>query len=787
MWHYYLKIAWHNLRKYKISSAIGIVGLAMGLLCFVLCNYCARFIAGTDKDFLNYNRIADVSFYIENSKNDLLAGTPAFAAGELRKYYSDGVDCFSVVSYPEPKNVTFELGEEETYSCVLTGVETDEFFKDIFALDLLDGNWEQINKQHNAVVISRRVANRVFGDISPLGRQMNLTEERNGLLSDGGCFSYIVMGVMEDMPQNNSLKFLNPPELYIFNDTHGILNRRDLDKNVTGCITYALLQPGWNIEQMNDRVDILKKGITFFDKNMLPQFQPLGKFQTKRVWMLEYIYRSIGWLILLVASLNYFLFIVGNFLSRLREFGIRRNFGEGIYGLFGGLVVENLLSFILVIVLAGGLLEVMQGYLTFRAWSFEFVFDSEEPFKHLLEYSLCGIVVILFFSYLISRYVEKLCKQGERNMVMKGGKLWLRNLLLGIQLFVCILFLTTCLAMYFQYEKINSVCFPNLSDVQKENILEVNLDFPQLRGHEDMIIGRLSSFPEVTEILKTDGDALFIPRITGTYVDEKYLEFHIWEADTNFASFLGIPLSEASVALSSRSVFVSEKVALEVRGNGQNNVMALYDNNIYDIVGIMAEIPVLYSESNVGKDVWKLNTKTTCCFLKTIPGTRNLLERKVNALVREFLPDEIPYQVRSLMEIMENEMVESAMRPMLIFFAAVCLLITILGIYSAISVDCIRRQKEMAIRKINGASGWQITKKFAGFYLYLVIGAFVTALPFSYWGIYMWLSIYHYQFDYGLFFWILTIMIVLVVIALTVIWKIYKVICINPVDVLRNE
>ena len=73
-----LIVAWRNICKYKVSAGIAVVGLAMGLLCFVLCNFCARLFFSIDKVFPNYDRMAEIQIKVGEGEElqDYFAGTP---------------------------------------------------------------------------------------------------------------------------------------------------------------------------------------------------------------------------------------------------------------------------------------------------------------------------------------------------------------------------------------------------------------------------------------------------------------------------------------------------------------------------------------------------------------------------------------------------------------------------------------------------------------------------------------------------------------------------------------
>ena len=80
-----LIVAWRNICKYKVSAGIAVVGLAMGLLCFVLCNFCARLFFSIDKVFPNYDRMAEIQIKVGEGEElqDYFAGTPPTLAASL--------------------------------------------------------------------------------------------------------------------------------------------------------------------------------------------------------------------------------------------------------------------------------------------------------------------------------------------------------------------------------------------------------------------------------------------------------------------------------------------------------------------------------------------------------------------------------------------------------------------------------------------------------------------------------------------------------------------------------
>ena len=106
-WHH-LKIAWRNLLKYKISAGIGVMGLAVGLVCFVLCMYSARLLMGIDEAFPNHKRIAEVALK-DPVKKYYFSGSPAHTVNVLANQFPGKTESFTRVTYPWKFNAAFEI------------------------------------------------------------------------------------------------------------------------------------------------------------------------------------------------------------------------------------------------------------------------------------------------------------------------------------------------------------------------------------------------------------------------------------------------------------------------------------------------------------------------------------------------------------------------------------------------------------------------------------------------------------------------------------------------------
>ena len=116
-----------------------------------------------------------------------------------------------------------------------------------------------------------------------------------------------------------------------------------------------------------------------------------------------------------------------------------------------------------------------------------------------------------------------------------------------------------------------------------------------------------------------------------------------------------------------------------------------------------------------------------------------------------------------------------------------CLIITLLGVYSAITLDTERRQKEVAIRKVNGAGLKEIIALFARLYIWLLGISAIFAFPIVFAILQMWKQMYLVFFNHGILYWGGILLGVTAITALTVIFRILKIARINPAKIIKSE
>lgn len=160
----------------------------------------------------------------------------------------------------------------------------------------------------------------------------------------------------------------------------------------------------------------------------------------------------------------------------------------------------------------------------------------------------------------------------------------------------------------------------------------------------------------------------------------------------------------------------------------------------------------------------------------------------IETIRREVLPENIPSQVRTFQDdLYEVQALEYILKDIISFFAIVSIIITLLGVYSSITLDTERRQKEVAIRKVNGAGICSIIWLFARLYLILLVATAAIAFPLIYVVLQLWKQMYTVFFNDGILYWGSIFGGVTLLTVITIIFKILKIARINPAEVIKNE
>ena len=350
--------------------------------------------------------------------------------------------------------------------------------------------------------------------------------------------------------------------------------------------------------------------------------------------------------------------------------------------------------------------------------------------------------------------------------------------MLGVQFFLCWLFVALSAALYLQSEKTSGTLLHTLSMQEKASILSIPLDYSCLNNAEKQsLVGRFKSLAAVEDALLADvsylGGSSGNLMMTEKGNDNSWIEVEVMRVPANFFTFMNIPLEQGRAPKTEADIVADrtwqQRMEKDILG------MPLYDSQRdYSVCGICAPFQTDTYSKSIGYVFLLYNPSDYIghCYLKCHSGQVQEVKARVEQLLREALPESVPVRVGTLLDdIHDRQPLEYTMKNIVLFFAVVSILITLLGVYSSITLDTERRQKEVAIRKVNGAQVDDILSLFAREYLLMLLLAASVAFPTGYVLMKRWLESYVEQTPVSAWIYIVIFAGMALLVALCIGWR----------------
>ncbi len=786
MFVHFIKIAFRNLWKYRVQNIIGILGVAVGLVCFAFCCYIPRYILSVDSSYPDAERM-----YVLEQTNRFEGLTVGFEQ-LVKENFPDIIEKVTsrCGSQFYEVNISFDDRKDIPYNIKL--MDADTSLLSFFSLLFVEGNADMAVRTRNSVVLFENFAKRINSPRSLIGEEITL---------DGKQFC--ITGILKDLPATSRLQYLPNNHGFIFNYADGQLQKAKTQPNRFSHL-YVMLDKGVPSEEFRNRLKSLDYLIQTEEKkedHLLLQTVNADIINDEGTIIVLSIIFLIGLLILLTTLFNYVSFLTAQFYDRFNECAIRKVNGAGRLQTFWLFFTEFAIA-----LLIAGLVS------SFILHAFKFFYDSMEieiPIDihmmqfQLIEYLLIGSLLAALICSVPAKIIDTASiKTSLLGLFPKGRKSRVKKALLFVQMSIFLLFLLATVIVRLQADKVYSNILATLSPGEKENILVCNCHQSQLKDKKDILLAKIRSSVIIEDAIYSysqvsNYSTLFNMNLG--FPNDDNIPVRMYGVSSRFPDFFDVAMLEGDFLkdeVPSHTAVIDETFSALYKGESPIGKSFSCGYGNFNIIGVIRNVqmtkenneyssqkqPVFYSAMDYMNGNYIL-------YVKAYPGKQKEVQQYLEKCIREFLPETIDFQVTTLAgEIRETELVEESM---IVkgsgLLSIIAIVICLLSLYSSITMNTQCRKKEVAIRKINGANAKDIIHLLARSYVGLLTLACILVFPIAFFIGNMWLKEFNQRISLNWSFFLGIYLFVFTLVMLTIIFQILKVARENPAQVIKSK
>ena len=675
------------------------------------------------------------------------------------------------------------------------------FFK-VFDRPILAGNPEQALSKWGCVMVSRSFAEKLVDEMpGQAGHDVSSVIGKQIANADMDGLKLTIEGVFEDFPKNGSLDY----DILLSMETYG-KQSTDIWLGNDRYKGYVKLMPGIDPNTLTDAIRKMQEAHQPLEQieaqgTSLKYFlKPFSNMHTSspEVKTQVILLSIVAALLIIISLLNYILIVISSMVKRSKEVGVRKCYGAEGKHIYGMLTKEALLHIILslalaaVIIFAGrSIVENLLGV----------------PFQTLLvSRSIMAIAAVLLFVLVISIVVpaelyQRIPVYAALKNYTENSRHW-KLVLLGVQVLINVFLVVMMLIIGRQYQKVSNAD----TGYDYKNLYYFDL-FDGDRQAQVRAVETLKRLPEVSGVaasynlpyMGSNGDNVYLPE------DDREL-FNIadqYDCSPEFYDLMGIRFLEGRAPRDSSEVVVDEKfvqkmaeftdwndgaVGKQVFITGHEN--GTMDKGYFTISGV-------YKSYLIG-NLQGVDERPSALFYGEIGSMSSWMPHilfkvrpealeNVRGALNEALPDK-EINIVSYEEEMRAAYADSKkMRNTMAIGAVFSLLIALLGLIGFIRDESLRRSKEMAVRKINGATTRDILSVFASDILKLSTVMAVIACIAAYFVAHKWLEQFAEKVSLNPLYFIGGALLVLTIVLGVVVLNCLRIARANPVESLKAE
>ena len=799
----YFKTTFRTLWKHRSHTLINVLGLSLGIAACVVIFLVLQYELSFDTFHTNTNRVFRVvTTFTRDGGQNFQVGTPKPFPVAFQEDFEQEAHALPVELYHHWNQV--KVGDrtiimEETPNEGVTIAFTENAYFNFFDFPLVTGDPQRVLRQPNEVVITQTVAERLFDDPSEaMGTVINLDDS----------VDLKIAGVMKPLPHNTDFPF----EMLISHSTLGRKQAADEDwgSNSSDFQVFVMVHDPVTAEQVEAQLPtFLAKyaGEQYNDDKRL-SLQPLADLHFNPDLpnlMYRTMPREVIWgmalvalLVILTACINFINLATALSAKRAKEVGVRKVLGGSSRQLMLQFLGEAALTTLLATVLSLGLIELAILKLSSFA-EYQDVIHLSFSMRTVTFFLVLVVGVTLLAGLYPARVLirfrpvpalkNQLSQSSPRRSSLRQGLVVFQfgvtqTLIIGTLVVAYQLRFIQETPLGFDQEAVVVVEFPEHTAQDLEQMRH------RIASHRGVEHFSLSMTPAMSGSFW----------ISNFYVqgDSSDVDRHVQQqfADENYLATYGIQLvagenlvpSDTSNRFLVNETFVRKfgydspeaVVGTMISFNGRQNNLP--------ITGVVADYNVASLQQKIGPLVISTHTEMYRSMnLKINMSQAQEVLRHTEAVWRDIYPG-TPFRYEFLDEAM-GQFYERYTRTFTLIqvFSGIAILIGCLGLYGLVTFMAEQKTKEIGVRKVLGATVFNIIHLFSREFVKLILIAFVVAAPVAYFVMKGWLQNFAYQIDIGFSIFLWGILATLTLALLTVGYRSVRAALANPVHSLRNE
>ncbi|MDH7448142.1 ABC transporter permease [Aquimarina sp. 2201CG14-23] len=805
----YIKIAWRNLLRNKVFSAINIVGLSIGVAACLLITLFIIDETNYDKQIPNSDNIYRLThFAVIEDIEGWGAHHSALMASTIHREFEEVENAGRLLD----NELMYGAGSNEISLNELPSQYHEEHFAyadqaivDIFDLEMVEGEASSSLIKPLTIIISESKAKKYFKNSTAVGQVMYL----NGNKSE----PYKITGVYKDFPKasNFNYKFLLTLKGVEFGEGE---QTRWTQNNY---FNFLQLKPATNIAAFEDKMTQV-----ILNNYILPAFknggydkferllrtshldlQPLADIhlRSKNIYdgqthgdiRFVWIFGAIAFFILIIACINFINLSTAKSANRAKEVGLRKVIGSGRKKLILQFLVESMV--ITILAFGFGIVLAMLGLSFFNSISGKLLTLPWSTWYFIPSILLTALFIGMLAGIYPALYLSKFAPINVlKGALSKGAKSsGLRSSLVVFQFTISIILIVSTLIINNQMDFIlnKEIGF------EKDQVLQIH-GVNMLGDRLTTFTNEIKQIQGVTQISNSD----YLPikgtkRNGNTFYNKEVMNAdgvpsQAWIIDEGYLDTFGMHLNtgrnfDKNRATENESVIINQTLAEKFGMQNPLGKKILRGSRTYTIIGVVEDFNFESLQQEVGSIAMFYGNETTITSIKintdNIPETLASIEHTWKAFVPN-LDFRYTFMDESYANMYANV---ERMRKLIVSFAILSIFVACLGLFALSAFLVEQRKKELSIRKVLGASLHNLFKLLTTHFLILVVISIIIAIPISFFIMDNWLQDYAYKISISWEVFALSGILAILITMITISYHTIKAGLVNPIDSLKSE